>query len=295
MDAKRGISAFAQELLAFLTDPWLHGQPFDPGPGQQRSPVSLLDDTLPFFVQHMNLDANQLRKGDRDRGEDGRMALLHTSIVECSNCIRTARFAYVFYTVPMLRNCMVQMLVPAGTSERQTMQKITPEAHADVIARCLEAYLRAGTMELSLDQLGAETGTTKRMLVHYFGNRQEIEGRSMALFEERLKARFQADRFSPADTLDRAVLLLWESLVDPAFRSSLRLLLDLSRLAPKQDRARQFRQGQLALWAAALTRHTADRELVDSLLQLLEGVLLAFLVATDEARGRAALQRLAAT
>ena len=140
------------------------------------------------------------------------------------------------------------------------MQKITPEAHAAVVERCLEAYLKAGTMELSLDQLGVETGTTKRMLVHYFGNRQGIEERAIAHFERRLEDRFQPGRFASIESFEEGSMALWDRLTEPEFVPSLRLSYELFRLASKPERAQQFHDRLLQLWAGILVRYTESSE-----------------------------------
>ena len=45
----------------------------------------------------------------------------------------------------------------------------------ELLERCLAAFVKAGTIDLSLDQLASRVGISKRMLVHYFGGRENIE------------------------------------------------------------------------------------------------------------------------
>jgi len=58
----------------------------------------------------------------------------------------------------------------------------------ELVKRCLARFVKAGTIDLSLDQLADGVGISKRMLVHYFGNRENLEEAAMTLLEERLRA-----------------------------------------------------------------------------------------------------------
>ena len=68
----------------------------------------------------------------------------------------------------------------------------------ELLGRCLAAFVQAGTIELSLDQLAHEAGTSKRMLIHYFGGRENLEEHAMALLEERLGRGLPRSHFRPA-------------------------------------------------------------------------------------------------
>src|ERR1700733_1301448 len=74
-------------------------------------------------------------------------------------------------------------------SNRETMDL------TDLAESCLGAFVRSGTLDLSLDQLAREVGISKRMLVHYFGGRDAIEARAMTLLENRLRAQFAPENF----------------------------------------------------------------------------------------------------
>ncbi len=45
------------------------------------------------------------------------------------------------------------------------MLKITQAEYDGVIERCLAAFIEAGTLELSLDQIAVQVGISKRMLI----------------------------------------------------------------------------------------------------------------------------------
>ena len=67
------------------------------------------------------------------------------------------------------------------------MQKKRKASREELLGRCLGAFVKAGTIDLSLDQLAKRVGISKRMLVHYFGGRENIEEGAMTLLEERLR------------------------------------------------------------------------------------------------------------
>src|SRR5580704_10634322 len=101
----------------------------------------------------------------------------------------------------------------------------------ELIGRCLAAFVKAGTLDLSLDQLAPETGISKRMLVHYFGGREAIEEQAMALLEDRLRAQFAPERFPAGVSIAKVVMALWRQTTAPESAGVLRLLMDLSRRA----------------------------------------------------------------
>ena len=55
-----------------------------------------------------------------------------------------------------------------------------------LLDRCLAAFVEAGTLDISLDRLARKVGSSKRMLVHYFGGRQNIEEQAITSLENRL-------------------------------------------------------------------------------------------------------------
>src|SRR5947209_13283166 len=101
----------------------------------------------------------------------------------------------------------------------------------DLLDRCLGAFVKAGTLDLSLDQLASKVGVSKRMLVHYFGGRENIEAGAMARLEERLRAQFASDSFPPGATPEVVMTALWNRATAPASRNVLLLVMHRSRRA----------------------------------------------------------------
>jgi AcrR family transcriptional regulator len=157
---------------------------------------------------------------------------------------------------------------------------------------CLNAFVRAGTIDLSLDQLATSVGISKRMLIHYFRGRAEIEAAAMALLEDRLRHRFAPEAFPPATSLTTVVAALWQRTTDPASRGVLLLVMDLTRRAwSGSSRAHAFYAEQQRLWVQLLMTFLPSRPTVEELLQLFQGAVLAFLVTGDPEPGRRALMR----
>ena len=175
------------------------------------------------------------------------------------------------------------------------MLKITQAEYDAVIGRCLVAFVEAGTLELSLDQIAVQVGISKRMLIHYFGGREAVEERAVSLLEDRLRAQCAPEQFASGVSLAGVVSALWERTTAPQSRGVLLLVMDLSRRAWNgSPRAGAFYAEQQRLWMKLLLGFTEDRSKVEDVLQLFQGAVVAFLMTGDAEPGRAALERLAA-
>ena len=159
-----------------------------------------------------------------------------------------------------------------------------------VIERCLGAFVGAGTLDLSLDQLAARVGVSKRMLIHYFGGREGIEERAMSRLEDKLRAQFAPASFPRGVSPEMVVRALWERTTAPEAKGVLLLVMDLSRRAwGGSVRARAFYEEQQRLWVELLLRFLPDRMVVEDVLQMFQGAVLAYLVTGDRERGLRAL------
>src|SRR5579871_5290817 len=78
-----------------------------------------------------------------------------------------------------------------------------------LLDRCLAAFISAGSLDLSLDDLGRKAGTSKRMLVHYFRTRETLEEQAIALLEPRLRAQFAPEAFPAGATAQAVLSALW--------------------------------------------------------------------------------------
>jgi AcrR family transcriptional regulator len=162
-----------------------------------------------------------------------------------------------------------------------------------LLDRCLAAFVQAGTLDVSLDQLARKAGSNKRMLVHYFGGRENIEEQAITRLESQLRAQFVPEAFPPGATAQAVVSALWDRTTAPQSRGVLLLVMDLSRRAwSGSKRARLFYAEQQGLWIELLMRFLPNRPAVEEVLQTFQGAVLAFLVTGDREPGRRALMRI---
>ena len=173
-----------------------------------------------------------------------------------------------------------------------TQEKNPPDSKRLLEERCLAAFVHAGTIDLSLDQLANIVGISKRMLIHYFGGRDEIENGAMTLLEDGLRKQFAPEAFAPSASLVVVVAALWKRTTATESRGALLLVMDLSRRAwMGSSRAKAFYAEQQKLWVGLLMRFHPNRFVVEELLQLFQGALLAYLITGDPEPGRRSLMR----
>ena len=162
-----------------------------------------------------------------------------------------------------------------------------------LLDRCLAAFVEAGTLDLSLDHLARKAGSSKRMLVHYFGGRQNIEEQTIMHLENQLRAQFVPEAFPQGATAPAVVSALWDRTTAPQSRGVLLLVMDLSKRAwSGSKRARLFYAEQQRLWTELLMRYLPDRPTVEEVLQVFQGAVLAFLITGDREPGRRAVMRI---
>lgn len=162
-----------------------------------------------------------------------------------------------------------------------------------LLDRCLAAFVEAGTLDLSLDQLADKAGSSKRMLVHYFGGRNNIEEQAITRLETRLRAQFTPEAFPPGANVRSVVNALWDRTTAPQSRGVLLLVMDLSRRAwSGSKRAKTFYAEQQRLWIELLMKYSPDRPTVEDVVQAFQGAVLAFLVTGDSEPGRRTMMRI---
>jgi len=130
------------------------------------------------------------------------------------------------------------------------------------------------------------------MLVHYFGDRESLEESAMALLEERLRAQFAPESFPAGVSLQDVVTRLWERTTAPAAKGVLLLVMDLSRRAWNGSaRARAFYAEQQRQWVQLLMKFLPNQQVMEEVLQLFQGAVLAYLITGDPEPGRRSLTR----
>jgi AcrR family transcriptional regulator len=173
------------------------------------------------------------------------------------------------------------------------MQRKDKEIRGALLERCLSGFIEAGSIDVSLDHLADAAETSKRMLIHYFGDRESLEEQAMTLLEGRLREKFVPSNFPPGAGAEEILQALWSLSTAPESRGVLLLTMDLSRRAWNGSaRARAFYEEQQQLWEELLQRYLPDEDVVRDILQSFQGAVLAYLVTGDAGQGRRMINRL---
>ena len=183
----------------------------------------------------------------------------------------------------------------SGTSPRAERAPGRPEQRAALLAGLVDHVLREGVSSLSLRPLAAAVGTSDRMLLYYFGTRDQllvaVLGAVGEQLAERLAAALPAEPVPPAQLLDEVRTALGE----PGVEAHLRLYVEISGLAargrePFRTVAARVAEGWLG-WVADRLDVPADerRRAAAGVLAVVDGLLLLrFVLAPDAAEDAAA-------
>ena len=169
-----------------------------------------------------------------------------------------------------------------------------PEQREAFLSGAVEHVLRHGVATLSLRPLAAALGTSDRMLLYYFGTREQLLTAVLGTVGERLQAQFVATL--PADPVSPAALLrgLATALQEPAAEASLRLYVEVSGLAARgQEPHRTVAAAVAEGWSSWLGSRldVPDGERADAaagVLAVVDGLLLVHFLAPGQAADRAA-------
>lgn len=151
---------------------------------------------------------------------------------------------------------------------------------AELLELLADQLLAHGLQGASLRPLAAAVGTSDRMLLHYFVDKEELLSATLALVTERLVALLAAARSEPMP-FDVLLPLLAGMVKEPRIRPFLRLWIELLPLAaaeqaPFHTIARRISTTFQAWIAGALqVEHEAEREPLAALLfTLIEGFVM---------------------
>jgi AcrR family transcriptional regulator len=167
-----------------------------------------------------------------------------------------------------------------------------------ILERLADHVLAHGLQGASLRPLAAAAGTSDRMLLHYFADKEELLSATLSLIAQRLITMLEGAQAAPLP-FQRLVPQLAAMLNDPQVRPYMRLWLELVAFAGAEDEpfravGRRIAQTLQSWIAAALhVEREDDRAPLAALtLTLIEGLVLLDALG-DEATPRAALAGLA--
>jgi len=98
---------------------------------------------------------------------------------------------------------------------------------ADLLQRCVDHLGDQGLDGLRLRRLADAVGTSHRMLLYYFGSREELLAAVVAEVEARQRRELENLGALPATSFEAASRAFWRRLVDPALHPSERLFFEL--------------------------------------------------------------------
>jgi AcrR family transcriptional regulator len=180
-------------------------------------------------------------------------------------------------------------LEASSLSKRETKR-------AEIVGKLATHFLEAGLGDTGVRRLAEVAGTSDRMLLYYFENKEEILaavlGELGGGFTEVLDAVFGTESLRPAD----AVKKIWEMVRDEATAGQLRLWLDLSSRASRGDPffgaiVEQMAEGWIIWLSGMLDVPAAEkRPLAELIMSAIDGHMVLF--PTDLTKGDAAVAKL---
>ncbi|MGY1730667.1 TetR/AcrR family transcriptional regulator [Geodermatophilus sp. SYSU D01045] len=159
------------------------------------------------------------------------------------------------------------------------------EQRAAYLAGAVEHVLREGVATLSLRPLAAALGTSDRMLLYYFGTRDDLLAAVLGAVGEQLQAGLTGALPDGAVPPGRLLPLVWAALQESGAEAHVRLYLEVCGLAargrqPHADLARRVAEDWLGWVGPRLAVDDGEREAAAAgLLAALDGVLLVRAVA----------------
>ena len=99
----------------------------------------------------------------------------------------------------------------------------TPERQR-LLGLVVDLILRDGVIDLSLSAISRAIGSNNRMLLYYFGSKQELIGEAaLVAFDSFPRLRDMFARLSQPGDLEQRLLTAWDDLADPDSRPYVRL------------------------------------------------------------------------
>ena len=174
---------------------------------------------------------------------------------------------------------------------------LEPEKKQALLEQCLEAAIVSGVLDLSINTIAKNIGTSGRMLVYHFGSKQELERQLITLLEIRLREKlwsFQTVSPETRNSLTVPLLEMWRHLTSIEMNGLLKLTMALNQRAIQGDvETQRFLERENQHWVVALTLLTNDKTIALALLHLFQGAILDFLTTGNAERGEQSIKRFA--
>jgi AcrR family transcriptional regulator len=176
---------------------------------------------------------------------------------------------------------------------------LEPEKKQALLEQCLEAAIVSGMIDLSINTIAKNIGTSGRMLVYHFGSKQELERQLITLLEIRLREKlwsFETVALGSENSLTTTLLAMWQHLTSPAMHGLLKLTMDLNQRAIQGDvETQHFLERENQQWVDSLVLLINDKTMALALLHLFQGAILDFLTTGNAQRGQQSIEKFAET
>jgi AcrR family transcriptional regulator len=177
---------------------------------------------------------------------------------------------------------------------------LEPEKKQALLEQCLEAAIVAGVIDLSINTIAKNIGTSGRMLVYHFGSKQELERQLITLLELRLREKlwsFQNVSLEEAgDPIAVPLVAMWQHLTSAQMLGLLKLTMALNQRAIHGDvETQRFLERENQQWVDALSHLTKDKVTALALLHVFQGAILDFLTTGNAQRGQQSIKIFAET
>ncbi len=173
------------------------------------------------------------------------------------------------------------------------------DRRAQLLDAAVDQVAAQGMADLSLRGLGAAIGVSHRMLIHYFGSKEQLLVEIVRLSEQRQRDLLSRLRLEPGLSPADAARLLWRQLTDPRLAGQERLFFEICGHALRgRPEAAQFLEGLVNDWleplVAAEVAAGADPAVARNRARLglatVRGLLLDLLATGDRAGVDAAME-----
>ncbi|MFJ9855432.1 TetR/AcrR family transcriptional regulator [Streptomyces sp. NPDC101150] len=144
-----------------------------------------------------------------------------------------------------------------NSDDSPTKGEATQSADGDRRARLVEAAVdhvaAHGIADLSLRRLGAAIGVSHRMLIHYFGSKEQLLVEIVRTSERRQRDLLSRLRLEPGRTPSAVARQLWQQLTDPGLADQERLFFELCGQALRgRPESVPFLEGLVTDWLEPL-------------------------------------------
>jgi AcrR family transcriptional regulator len=164
----------------------------------------------------------------------------------------------------------------------------------ELLAKLLDFSADHGLSEVSLRPLAAAVGSSPRMLLYFFGSKEELV-REVHRYARQVQLRLLADALKDCENRTEALRALWRWISDPAHHNIIRFFFEsyARSLHAREDAWQGFGEASVREWLPHLRRALGGSDAEATLaLAALRGLVLDLLATGDTERVNAAFEAL---